>query len=84
MSIQQQIKEAKALLAGLQTQVVSLLLPNVSKGVKITIGEKGGLVIYGLQRMPYCFYLSQATKMRDILNSKEFNRAAPVIFLSLL
>lgn len=72
MSIQQQIKEAKALLAGLQTQVVSLLLPKIGKGVRISIGEKGGLVIYGLQRAPYCMYFSQAIKMQAILNSPEF------------
>jgi hypothetical protein len=69
MSIQEQIKQAKAQLEALQSQVVSKTLSNK---VTVKIGEKGTVNIYGLGRFPVCLYLSQLQKLQGAINSSEF------------
>lgn len=71
-TIKQQIAEAQAKLAELKAKIVSVSLPNLGKSIKVSIGEeKGNILIYGLQRFPYCFYPNQLAKMREVLNSQE-------------
>jgi hypothetical protein len=69
MTIQEQIKLAKAQLEALQSQVVSKTLSNK---VTVKIGEKGTVNIYGLGRFPVCLYLSQLQKLQGAINSPEF------------
>ena len=71
MTIQEQIKLAKAKLEALQSQVVSKTLPNK---VTVKIGEKGTINIYGLGRFPVCLYLSQLQKLQVTLNNPEFSQ----------
>lgn len=40
----------------------------------VKIGDKGNLVVYGLQKMPYSFYASQAIRLQKLLNSPEFQK----------
>ena len=71
MTIQEQIKQAKAQLQALQSQVVSKTLPNK---VTVKIGEKGTVNIYGLGRFPVCLYLSQLQKLQSTINTPEFSQ----------
>ena len=72
MTLKEQIAAAQQQLADLKSKIVSISVSSLGKTVKVSIGEeKGNVLIYGLQRFPYCFYPNQLNKMREILNSPE-------------
>jgi hypothetical protein len=71
MTIQEQIKLAKAQLQALQSQVVSKTFSNK---ITVKIGEKGTVNVYGLGKFPVCLYLSQLQKLQTTINSPDFSQ----------
>ena len=69
MTIQEQIKLAKAQLQALQSQLVSKTFGNK---VTVKIEEKGTINVYGLGKFPVCLYLSQLQKLQSTINSPDF------------
>jgi hypothetical protein len=67
MSLQAEIKELQARVAELKSGIPTMKFG----GLTVKIGEKGGLVIYGLSKFPVNLYLNQATKISELFSSKE-------------
>jgi hypothetical protein len=68
MSTVQQIKELEAQLKMLKAQG-SVRLGKLT----VKIGEKGNVLIYGLQRFPVSLYVNQIEKLVQLFNTQEFN-----------
>lgn len=68
MSMKAKIKELEAQLKELKSSVPTMKI----EGLTVKVGEKGNLVIYGLNaRFPVSLYVNQAVKIQKLLNSPE-------------
>lgn len=67
MSLQAEIKELQARVAELKSGIPTMKFG----GLTVKVGEKGGLVIYGLSKYPVNLYLNQAEKIKDLFASQD-------------
>ena len=67
MSARQEIKELQAKIDSLKSGIPTKKVGKLT----VKVGEKGGLVIYGLNRYPVTLYLNQIPKMVELLSSPE-------------
>lgn len=68
MSMKAKIKELEAQLKELKSAVPTMKM----EGLTVKVGEKGNLVIYGINsRFPVSLYVNQAQKIQKLLNSPE-------------
>ena len=67
MNARQEIKALQEKIDALKSGIPSKKV----EGLTVKVGEKGGLVIYGLNRFPVTLYLNQIPKMAKLLNSPE-------------
>lgn len=70
MSARQEIKELEKKIAELKSGIPTRKVG----GLTVRVGEKGGLVIYGLNRYPINLYLNQIPKLNALLNSPELGQ----------
>ncbi len=67
--IRNELKALKERMADLQKQIPTM---TTEDKVTVKVGEKGGLVIYGLGRFPVHLYASQAIRLQKLMNSDKF------------
>lgn len=70
MSARQEIKELEKKIAELKSGIPTRKVGELT----VRVGEKGGLVIYGLNRFPVTLYLNQVPKLAKLLNSPELGQ----------
>ena len=63
----QEIKELEKKIAELQAGIPTKKVGKLT----VKVGEKGNLVIYGLQRFPLSLYLNQVPKLMELFSSTE-------------
>jgi hypothetical protein len=67
MTTQEQIKALQAQLASLKAEVPTAKI----NGLTIKVGEKGNILIYGLQRFPVSLYPNQVEKLAMLFQNQE-------------
>lgn len=70
MTTQEQIKALQAQLASLKAEVPSTKI----NGLTIKVGEKGNILIYGLQRFPVSLYPNQVEKLTALFQNQELSK----------
>jgi hypothetical protein len=70
MTTQEQIKALQAQLQALKSEVPSSKI----NGLTVKIGEKGNILIYGLQRFPVSLYPNQVEKLTALFNNQELSK----------
>lgn len=72
-AVREEIKAIKERMAALKEKEARLVFKGAGSTLTVKIGEKGGLVIYGINSMrPVNLYASQAIRLGKLLNSSEF------------
>jgi hypothetical protein len=71
LSAREEIKELNKKIAELNGQIVS---QTFTDKLTVKVGDKGSLLIYGLQKWPISLYASQAIRMEKLLTSPEFKK----------
>lgn len=67
MTTAQEIKALEAQLKAMKANE-----PKVRQGrITVKVGEKGNVLIYGLQRFPVSLYANQIEKLKDLFNSAD-------------
>lgn len=67
MTTQEQIKALQAQLASLKAEVPTAKI----NGLTVKVGEKGNILIYGLQRFPVSLYPNQVEKLAALFLNQE-------------
>lgn len=70
MTTKEQIKALEAQLASLKAEVPSSRI----NGLTVKVGEKGNILIYGLQRFPVSLYPNQIEKLSALFNNQELSK----------
>lgn len=67
----EEINALKKKIEELGKQIVTQTFANK---LTVKVGDKGSLLIYGLQKWPISLYASQAIRMEQLLTSPEFKK----------
>lgn len=70
MTTQEQIKALQAQLASLKAEVPTTKI----NGLTVKVGEKGNILIYGLQRFPVSLYPNQVEKLAALFQNQELSK----------
>ena len=70
MTTQEQIKALQAQLQALKSEVPSTKI----NGLTVKVGEKGNILIYGLQRFPVSLYPNQVEKLTALFQNQELSK----------
>lgn len=70
MTTQEQIKALQAQLASLKAEVPTTKI----NGLTVKVGEKGNILIYGLQRFPVSLYPNQVEKLSALFQNQELSK----------
>jgi hypothetical protein len=70
MTTQEQIKALQAQLVALKSEVPTTKI----NGLTVKVGEKGNILIYGLQRFPVSLYPNQVEKLTALFQNQELSK----------